>query len=64
VQAIADAGRDRAAQIGVIAAAALAEKLDQPAAAAESYRSVVEHFPDTQWAAVARERLAQMEQMN
>jgi hypothetical protein len=61
---IADAGRDRAAQIGVIAAAALAEKFDQPVAAAESYRSVVEHFPESRWATVARERLEQMEHMN
>ncbi len=55
---------DRAAGIGVISADFLANELDRAAEAAESYRSVVKHFPESRWAAVARERLSQIEMMN
>ena len=55
---------DRAAGIGVISADFLANELDRAAEAAQSYRSVLKHFPDSRWAAVARERLSQIEMMN
>ncbi len=55
---------DRAAGIGVISADFLANELHRAAEAAESYRSVLKHFPNSRWATVARERLAQIEMMN
>jgi hypothetical protein len=55
---------DRAAGIGVISADFLANDLHRAAEAAESYRSVLKHFPESRWAAVARERLSQIDMMN
>jgi hypothetical protein len=55
---------ERAAGIGVVAADFLAGELDRRQDAAESYRAVVRHFPESQWASIARERLSQMDMMN
>jgi hypothetical protein len=64
IDATPDEQIDRAAGIGVISADFLANELHRVAEAAESYRSVVKHFPESRWAAVARERLLQIEMMN
>jgi TolA-binding protein len=58
-RALADLEIDRAAAISVISADAQANEFNRPADAADAYRSVVKHFPDSRWASVARERLAQ-----
>jgi hypothetical protein len=55
---------DRAAAITVISADTRAKEFSRADEAAESYRSVLELFPDSRWASVARERLAQVGHMN
>jgi hypothetical protein len=55
---------ERAAGIGVVSADFLAGELKRRQEAAESYRAVLRHFPDSQWASIARERLSQMDTMN
>jgi len=55
---------DRAAAITVISADSQANEFNRPEEAAESYRSVLKHFPGSRWASVARERLAQIQHMN
>ena len=55
---------DRAAAITVISADAQASEFNRLDDAAESYRSVLRHFPDSRWANVARDRLAQVPHMN
>jgi hypothetical protein len=55
---------DRAAAITVTSADAQANRFNQPEEAAESYRSVLTHFPSSRWASVARERMAQARHMN
>ena len=54
--ALADLEIDRAAAITVIAADAQANTFNQSAEAADSYRSVLAHFPGSHWASVARAR--------
>jgi hypothetical protein len=56
-QALADLEIDRAAGITLIGADAEANKFHRPADAAESYRSVLKHFPSSRWATIARARL-------
>jgi len=53
---------DRAAETLVLQAARLAERYGRTEAAARTYRSVVERFPDSPWAAVARAQLRLLEQ--
>lgn len=55
---------DRAAAITVTSADAQANQFNQPDEAAESYRSVLTHFPSSRWASIARERLAHIQHMN
>ncbi len=55
---------DRAAAITVISADSQASEFNRLDEAAESYRSVLQHFPDSRWASVARDRLAQVQLMN
>jgi hypothetical protein len=62
--AVADLEIDRAAATTVIAADAQANTFHRPSEAADTYRSVLVHFPDSQWATVARARLEEMERMN
>jgi hypothetical protein len=63
-EVIAELEIDRAAAISVISADAQANEFNRPDEAAESYRSVLKHFPESRWASVARERLAQVRHMN
>jgi hypothetical protein len=55
---------DRAAAITVLSADSQANRFNRRDEAAESYRSVLTHFPESRWASVARSRLAQAQQMN
>jgi hypothetical protein len=55
---------DRAAATTIISADAQANLFHRSAEAAEAYRSTMEHFPESRWAAVAKERLAKIESMN
>ncbi|MEX2141887.1 MAG: hypothetical protein WD894_21660 [Pirellulales bacterium] len=63
-QVLADLEIDRAAAITVISADSQANEFNRMADAADAYRSVVKHFPDSRWASVARERLFQAQHMN
>jgi hypothetical protein len=63
-EALAELAIDRAAAITVTSADAQANQFNRPAEAAESYRSVLTHFPSSRWAGVARQRLEAMEHMN
>jgi len=58
--AVIDRGRDRAALISVDRADELVRRR-QFAAAAEEYAQTIRLFPTTKWAAVARQRLASIE---
>jgi hypothetical protein len=63
-EALAALAIDRAAAITVTSADAQAKQFNRPAEAAESYRSVLTHFPSSRWASVARQRLEAMQHMN
>jgi hypothetical protein len=63
-EALAELAIDRAAAITVASADAQARQFNHPADAAESYRSVLIHFPSSRWAGIARQRLEAMELMN
>ena len=63
-QVLADLEIDRAAAITVLSADAQARHDNRPDEATEAYQSVSEHFPDSRWASVARERLVQLRSMN
>jgi hypothetical protein len=52
--------QDRAAFLLIYEADRLARQSSESARAAEEYRRVVTLFPDTRWASVARERLAEL----
>jgi hypothetical protein len=55
---------DRAAAITVISADVRAKEFNRADEAAESYRSVMKHFPDSRWANIAEQRLNQIQHMN
>jgi hypothetical protein len=55
---------DRAAAITVTSADAQANQFNQLDEAAESYQSVITHFPTSRWASIARQRLAGIQHMN
>jgi hypothetical protein len=61
---LADLEIDRAAAITVTSADTQANQFNQPEEAAESYQSVITHFPSSRWASVARQRLAVIQHMN
>jgi outer membrane protein assembly factor BamD (BamD/ComL family) len=61
---LAELGIDRAAAITVTAADAQANEFNEPEEAARSYRSVLTHFPNSRWANIAQERLAEIQHMN
>jgi hypothetical protein len=63
-ESLAELEINRAAAITVTSADAQANQFNRTAEAADSYRSVITHFPSSRWAGIARQRLTALEQMN
>jgi hypothetical protein len=63
-QVVADLEVDRAAAITVLSADLQANAFHRRAEATDAYRSVLKHFPNSRWASIAKQRLAQVQHMN
>jgi hypothetical protein len=63
-QVVADLEVDRAAAITVLSADLQANAFQRRDEASDAYRSVLKHFPNSRWAHIAEQRLAQVQHMN
>jgi hypothetical protein len=63
-QVLAELQIDRAAAITVLSADLQANAFDRRDEATDAYQSVLKHFPNSRWANIAKQRLAQVQHMN
>jgi hypothetical protein len=63
-QVLAELQIDRAAAITVLSADLQANTFERRDKATDAYRSVLKHFPNSRWASIAEQRLAQVQHMN